>query len=489
VRRRPARLEVWGFAVLAAGLAGSSAAVLGVTAWPEIVTPAYFVSRGLVLYRDVFFPHAPLLILATAFLGWMAGFSAGLFRLVVGVAIGATAGLLVADAGLRRSRGTAALACLAAPPLLVAWVVYTEGPALWPDPVLAPLLLLAALLLERFERRGHRRDLILGFLVLGTAILVKQTSAWAGLAALLWLLVRSRRRDGRNVVLCALLLAAPYGAFGLLWGLAFRTTTHLYWTLVVPLVYGATGEVATPPDLATVHEALVLFLGLAALALLARVLPAGRRLRSPVGWVALGAAAMAWPRADLLHLAGLAGLVTLTLLRGGALAAFLARRLRRRSASRVRIVSFAAGTALIATALGVAFLGAGPLALDQAGRRVYYWDDDRTVREAQDARGHVPADGELLLYGVRNENLYPILGARFPGGLYVNTGFWYCLDKRGADERVVEALRARPGLPVFFQEPAPEAVQARRTALYRYVVSHTVVDEVVDGRASWRRVR
>lgn len=489
MRPRPTRLEVWGLAALAAGLAGSSAAFLGVTAWPEIVTPAYFVSRGLVLYREIFFPHSPLLILVTAFLGWLGGFSAGLFRLIVGIAIGATAGLLVGDAGLRRGRRAAAVACLAAPPLLVAWVVYTDGPALWPDPVLAPVLLLAVLLLERFERRGRRRDALLGFLALGIAILVKQTSAWAGLAALLWLSVRSRRRDGRTVIQSALLLASPYGAFGLLWGLAFRTTTHLYWTLVVPLVYGATGEVATPADLATVHEALVLFLGLAALALLAFVLPAGRRLRSPVSWVALGAAAMAWPRADLLHLAGLAGLVTLTLLRGGALAVFLARRLGRRRASRARIVSFAAGTALIATALGVAILGAGPLVLDQAGRSVYYWDDDRTVREAENVRGRVPADGELLLYGVRNENLYPIAGARFPGGLYVNTGFWYCLDKRGTDERVVEALRARPGLPVFFQEPAAEATRTRRTALYRFLVSRTRIEEVVDDRTSWRRVR
>jgi hypothetical protein len=318
---------------------------------------------------------------------------------------------------------------------------------------------------------------------------VKQTAAWAGLAALLWLATRSRRRSVPTVVRAALLFAAPCAGLALLWGLVFRTTSHLYWIFVVPLVHGATGETAVPADLAAVHEALVLFLGFAALPLLALVLPAGRRLRSPVSWVAAGGTLMAWPRADLLHLAGIVGLVTLTLSRAGALVPFLARRLRRRSGSAARSAAFAAGSALVATAVGVVVLGAGPLGLDRLGRSVSYWNDSVTTRAAGSVRRHVRPDGELLIFNAPYETLYAITGTRFPGGIYVNAGFWYYLNKRGIDERVVEALRALPGLPVLFQEPPDDAVEARATALYRFLKSSTVLVEPVDARTSWRRVR
>lgn len=485
---RPNR-AVWGLAALAAAAAGSSAAFLGVTAWPEIVTPAYFVSRGLVLYREVFFLHSPLLICATAVLGWLLGFSGALFRVIVGVSIGATAGLLVVDAGRRRGRSAATGALLLGTPLLLGWVVYTEGPALWPDPILASMLLSGALVLERFERSGARRDLVLGFLVLGAAILVKQTAAWAGLAALAWLVARSRRRDPSTVVRAGLLLVAPCALFGLVWGLVFRTTSHLYWVFVVPLIHGRTGETAVPADLATVHEALALYLGFAALSLLALVLPAGRRLRSPVNWIAAGGTLMAWPRADLLHLAGLVGLVTLVLVRAGALVPFLARRLLKRGVSGSRLASFAVGSALVTTAVAVAALGAGPLGLDRVGRSVVFWDDSVTTRAAEDVRRHVRPGQEVLVFNARYETLYAITGTRFPGDIYVNAGFWYYLNKRGTDERVVEILRARPGLPILFREPPDDAVEARRTALYRFLTSSTVVDEVVDAGTSWRRVR
>ncbi len=68
--RAPAVLAAAG-----AAAAGAPALFLYFRVWPEIVVPAYFVSRGALLYRDVFFPHTPLLILATGFLGRIFGFS------------------------------------------------------------------------------------------------------------------------------------------------------------------------------------------------------------------------------------------------------------------------------------------------------------------------------------------------------------------------------------------------------------------------------
>ena len=63
--RAPIRSRNLRYILIAAGAvaAGLPAYLLFFGVWPEIVVPAYFASRGGVLYETVFFPHTPLLIL------------------------------------------------------------------------------------------------------------------------------------------------------------------------------------------------------------------------------------------------------------------------------------------------------------------------------------------------------------------------------------------------------------------------------------------
>lgn len=461
--------------------------LLTFAAWPEIVTPAWFVTQGYRLYDAIFFPHTPLLILGTAAAGEAAGFSALTFRAVTGLSSGLTAALLV---GAARTPLARLGAFVLGVPLLALQGVYFEGPALWPEPFLAPFPLAATLLLERWERRGRPRDLALGALVLGVGILVKQTFAWFGLAALLWLVLGSRRRSSRAAATLAAGVAAPYLAFALLWGLAFGTAGHVQWTLVHVVFGDHAGEIASIPDLALASESVAPYLALPALALL-RIALSRRGLRSPLLLLALAAFGMAWPRWGLLHLAAAQGLLVLAALRGLRLLPVLGRRLSRRGTARLRELLAAAGTGLLLTNVGIAVFGAGPFLLDAAGGPTRFWDDETAREWADRAKAVTSPGGTLFVFDAPYETLYPITGTVTPGGFYVNPSFWYYLNKEGIDGRLVESLRSRPEVPILFREP-PEGRDGdalRRTATYRFLVEETEVVERIDARAAWRRAR
>ncbi len=484
---RPARTAV-PLAALAALFAGALPFLVSVTAWPEIVTPAWFVTQGVRLYDGILFPHTPLLILVTAAAGALFGFSAPVLRTLPAVSLAAAAALLVTGARPHRaSRAGPLVGFCVGLPLLLLLSVYTEGPALWPEPFLAPFLLAGVLLLERAAETGSSRGLAAAGLVFGTALLVKQTSAWAALAAVLWLLLSGRPRRARAAFVFAGAVAVPYGAFLLGWALAFRTLAHVRWTLVYPVFSGMSREIAVPLTGADVHEALALFVPFAALAFAGAALPRGLARRSPLLAVAAGSIGMAWPRPGLLHLAAMTGLAALAAVRTALLLPAAARRLSGGSARRIRLLAPAASAALLAVSLGVAALGAGPLLLDQLGGPVFFWDDAVTRDEAASVRARVPAGGEVLVFGGR-QTLYPITSTRAPGGFYVNPQFWYCLGRDRGDERLVAALAGRPGLPVLFREPLADAEAVRATRVYGFLVTSTVPDGPAPGGAAWRRV-
>jgi len=485
VRRGSALLALFGAIV-----AGAVPFLFAITAWPEVVTPSYLIARGLRLYDDIKFPHTPLLTLSVAAGSRFAGFGEGLLRGHVALTMAFTAALLVLGVRPHRRRGftAGAFGLFAGVPLYVLLVSYTEGPALWYEPAIAPVLLGATLLLERFEIEGHASALAAAGLLLGAAVLVKQTSAWAPAAALLWLLVRSRRRNARSTLVLTASIAAPYAVFALIWAVLYRTKAHVFWTLVVPLFHPFAKEIAVRPDAAALHESIVLFFPIAAFALLRRALPA-RALRSPLPWVALGGFGTAWPRFGLLHFAASIGILTVLLARSALVLSVVLRRWARQGTAGRGLVPAALGTAFLLVPAGVLTLGAGPLLLDRFHGPVFFWNDATTRSSVEVLRKRVRPGGEVFVYEAPHETLYPLLRAMPPGRFYVDPVFWYCLDKDGADETVVTNLKARPGLIVLYREPTEDAVEVRRTAIYRFLASSTDIVEKVDARTSVRKVR
>ncbi|MDQ5870830.1 MAG: glycosyltransferase family 39 protein [Acidobacteriota bacterium] len=453
--------------------------------WPEIVVPAYFVSRGGLLYDTIYFPHAPLLILILAAAGKAFGFSSLLFRSVAAVSLAACGALVVH--GVRPSRRGPLLAgLLVGVPLLVLWMVYMEGPMIWPEPFMAPLLLGAVLALERFETTGGRRALFVAGLLLGAAILIKQTAAWTVVSALLWTLFVSRRRSFRRAGSLLAASAVPYVVFAVGWAIAFRTLSHVRWTLLIPISGGFAGDVATGIRAKDLLDSVSVFLVFPAILMLARSFPGSRVLRSPAPWVAIGVFGMAWPRWSLLHLAGAAGIVGLTAARAFLVAVAASRR-RRRSRARPRPLSFLLGGALLAAHFAVAVFAGGALLWKQFFGPALWWDDPATTAVAEKVRARVRG-GSFLNFHPAYENLYAITGSTTPDGTYVNANFWYLLNREGTGDRLVAALASRPGTPVLFREPGPPDWPLRKTSLYRFLATRTQVIEEFEPGTTWRIV-
>lgn len=458
----------------------------GVVAWPEIVVPAYYTVQGSLLYDQIFFPHTPLLILATAAGGALLGFGPFLFSSLVGMSLAASAALVVLGNKPGPKARESVFAAVAAVPLLALGVVYFDGPALWPDPFMAPILLGAGLLLERFERRGRRRDLVAGGLLLGLAVLVKQTSAWVSLAALVWILLRSRRRSPGSAALLALAICAPYGVFAAGWAAAFGTVEHVRWTLLVPIQMGRAKDNLNPISPELLHEAIAPLLGVPALLLARAALPRRGRLRSALPWLVVGCFGMSYPRADLLHLSSTLGLATLASVRAFHVLRVTVTRRRARPGPLRTLATTSVAAALVVVFAGVTIFGAGPLALSQVGAPTRFWDDE-TGREfdAIVTRRVSPGDS-LVLFNIPYDTLYVRSRTTMPGGVYVNTYLWDCVNKEGADGRVVEAIAGAPGTMVLFRDIEDPSI--RGTAIYQFLQTRTEVVESLDDRTSWRRV-
>ena len=126
----------------------------------------------------------------------------------------------------------------------------------------------------------------------------------------------------------------------------------------------------------------------------------------------------------------------------------------------------------------VAALGGGDLLAGRLGGPTFYWDDAESSRLAAVVAAHVAPGQEVLLYNLSRDTLYARLGLRPPGGIYVNTGFWDCLNKEGSDERLVAALAARPGLRVLHREPDAGQHELRATRVYRFLATRTATTGV-----------
>jgi len=484
--------RLWHFLVVAAGTlaAGLPAFFLFFAVWPEVVVPAYFVSRGALLYETIYFPHTPLLILFIAVPGKAFGFSALLFRSISAASMAACGALLVIGVRPARKGPSGPLAgLLLGVPLFVLWTIYMEGPTIWPEPFMAPFLLGAVLALERFEKTRQGTALIGGGLLLGVSILIKQTAAWTVLPTLLWVLFVSRRRSAGAAVTLLASVAFPYLLFAFAWGVLFQTLSHIRWTFVIPVLSGFAGEIGARILGKDLLESVAVFLIFPAIFLLAGCLPRNRVLRSPAPWVAIGVCGMAWPRWGLLHLAGVTGIVSLTAARALIVGVSVTERWRRRSSGHKRLVSMAVGAALLLTHLAIAVLAGGAFAWRGLGGAAFLWDDPGTTALAERVHAHVKNGGAFLNFYIAYENLYAITGTTTPDGTYVNTSLWYLLNREGLSDRLVAALSRRPGTLILFREPRPPEWPLRETSLYRFLIRRTEVIEEIEPGTTWRIVR
>jgi hypothetical protein len=414
-------------------------------AWPETLVPAYLVSKGWHLYREIKFAHAPLWIAIESVVAAVFGLSPATLRALALVpAVAAHAGVWYAGKRL----GWGMPARWAASLFFVATFYLWDGNAVYPDVAIAALTIPAWLLL----REGSSRGIALAGALLGSAVAIKQPACVAVAAAAIGIAFTFPRALGRFLLFAAL----PYMACAAAYVLAGSGREFLLWTVIVPLrdYGGRTGLL--------INAAQVPWIILGSLPLAAHILmrAAGARAKAsaPPSFLLpliLGFGVMALPKFELVHMIPCVPLL--------AVAAGLAVEAARRGAGPVRWM-----TAIPAAVIALDSLF---LATDTSAGEISFWntkEDDLLVREL----ARRPA-APLYLYGP-DQNVFIRSGRLPPGRLYANPGLWYQLRAENLEMKQIEILRAHPEtiLISFGEVPTGDAgailaawVSARSTAM------------------------
>ena len=416
----PGAADLFLFAALAVQLA--IVLHLRVTAWPEVTTPGYLWSRGMVMYRDIKLQHTPATTgsLALAFLAfgprtWVVRAYAILWPLLAHVFL------------LRQTRPFPLWNRALASAFFLAVFFSTDGNAVWPTVVMAAFAIpiAGALSRGRMARAG---------LLLGVAILFKQTAAYALILAAAWLLIRRRRRDAATLFGFA---CAPYFVTLAVLSLFGAGTAMLRWTVLVPFTIH-TDLVVFRPSIGTAAALLFGFVPLAVDAALEK--PGERAVSS--GWlllVAVGLVLICYPRFQVLQ----------TVASVPCLAVGAARLMDRRPRALGRAA--AAFVAVLALSRG-AILALGA---DWDGR-VLFWDDDPALNSVIERLRMMPKTTPLYseLWG----NVHPRAEMIPPGGIYQHPWFPFFLGVDQTGERMRRA-NATPGTVIVGYRDSRPAVE------------------------------
>ena len=381
---------------------------LRVTAWPEVTTPGYLWSRGMVMYRDIKLQHTPattgtlaLLFLAFGPATWAVRAYAIFWPLLAHVFV------------LRQTRAFPLWNRALASAFFLAVFFSTDGNAVWPTVVMAALAIpiAGALSRGRMDAAG---------LLFGVAILFKQTAAYALILAAAGLLIRRRGREAGVLFGFA---CVPY--FLTLAVLSFfgAGRAMLRWTILVPFTIH-TDLVVFRPSFGTAAALLFGFVPLAIDAALEK--PGQRDVSSR--WlllVAVGLALICYPRFQVLQ----------TVASVPCLAVGAARLMGRGPRTLAR-----AATACVAA---LALSRGAMLALggDWDGR-VLFWDDDPALNAVIARLRTLPRSTPLYseLWG----NVHPRAEMIPPGQIYQHPWFPFFFGVDQTGERMRRA-NAQPG--------------------------------------------
>ncbi|MDQ2980169.1 MAG: hypothetical protein M3R62_13210, partial [Acidobacteriota bacterium] len=390
-------------------------------AWPEVTTPAYLWSRGMLMYRDIKFVHTPGLMgaLAAAFSAF--GENGDVLRLF------ALAGPLAAHGFLLAyTRSLAPGHRIAASAFFVALFYSFDGNAVWPTVLMSALSIPIAMQLAR------ARFWTAGVLI-GLAILMKQTAATVLLFAGLRLVTPREFRGAARLVIAASL---PYIVVMAAFSMAGSGDHMIRWTVEVPwemrnLMSGGA------PRIFPVAMLLLAFVPAVAEAWKA---PVGRE-REEARWlllVAAGFTAMLYPRFQMLQAVAAVPCLALS----------AARFMSRRHGGLLRAAT--AFVSVFAVSRG-AILGAGG---DFDGK-VTFWNEEPAFERLIQRLRALPPDARI--YSELWENVLPRAGRLPPGGVYVHPWLDRFFPGEGLDARIRDAAVRERAWVVGLRGAGPDA--------------------------------
>ncbi len=382
------------------------------TAWPEVTTPGYLWSRGWLLYRNIKFQHTPA-TMGTLALGFFAfGPKTWFLRAY------ATIWPLIAHASLLKEtrRASTGIRALTSAFFLVLLFGF-EGNAIWPTVVMTALAIPIAGALSR-------KQMVRAGLLIGVAILFKQTAAFVLFVATLALFAQRRSREAARLFLAGsfpyLLTVAIFAALGA--GLDI-----LRWTILVPLTVRPANVNMFHPGFSKVLDLALAFTPLSIEAVLER--PGERAISAR--WlllVAVGLAALVYPDFTLFN-----AVACVPCLAVGA-ARLMERPPRRLSRVAIAFVATLTLSRGAMVAAGADFDG-----------RVLFWNDEPAFNALIDRLRKLPVDTRV--YSELWANVNPRAERLPPGDVYQHPWFdWFSpVDHTG--ERIRQA-NARPGVAI-----------------------------------------
>jgi hypothetical protein len=401
-QRSASRLDRFAVVTLALHLALALSATT--IAWPEVTTPAYLWSRGLVLYRDIKFVHTPGLMALLA-----AAFAAIGVNLLVVRGFPILFALIAHGMVLNETRWFPVRTRILASAFFLVHFYAWQGNSIWPSVILSAL----ALPISRALRNNR---CVAGGSLIGIAILVKQTAAAVLFLVMIRLLWQRRHRQAALVLLCA---SAPYLLALLAFALFGAGAAYLRWTLFVP--FQIRQSISVLPPLQMAWFLLMAFLPLILVSV----------SQAPLRWyltVAAGFALMAWPRFGFLQILGAVP----------CLAVGAARLVESARGAARRLATFYLGALVIP--LGLLFVAG-----ESFSRRVLFWNDDPAFNRLIAYLRELPP--ATPLYASVWGNILPRSGLLPPGGIYVHP--WlsreFGLEAIDSIGKRVEAARQQPG--------------------------------------------
>jgi len=396
-------------AAIAANLA--LALTLRATAWPEVTTPAYLWSRGLLMYRDIKFVHTPGMIglLAAAFrLFGVGGVALHVFSLV---------GPIGAHGFLLRETRKYSLASRAIGSLFFLSFFYGwNGNSIWPVPMIAALAIPAARALE--ERHLSRAAALIGLM-----ILLKQTSAYLLIVVVVGVLLSGKPKAAAAIVAIS---SVPYFAAAAAFSILGAGRDFVRWTLVVPFTMA--GAIASYPSGGDIAR-----IALAFGPLIAWTIRRDSSERNTSRWLlatAFGLALITLPRFDFLEAVAAVPCLALGASR------WMQEGARRGFAIRATFSATIAGSFAATLALGGIF-----------DRSLLFWNGEpafeRLIREI-DRMPAAPLVSKIW------ENVLPRTGRLPPGRLYFHPWLPYEGPVDGVAERIEDAAHRENAIVVSF---------------------------------------
>lgn len=427
-------VRTWDFFALVALAAQLVLALsLRATAWPEVTTPGYLWSRGMLLYRDIKFQHGPgtMGTLALAFLAfgvhtWVVRAYATIWPLIAHFFV------------LRETRPFSLIVRLLASAFFLVQFFSLDGNAVWPTVVMSAWAIPIAAALSR------RRMWSAGLLI-GAAILFKQTAAYVLLVAVFWLLAHKRLRDAWQLWVAACL---PYAVTLSVFAILGAGPEMLRWTLEVPLTIHPEG-VTFRPSVFDLSVLIFAFLPTVGDALLEREGEYEIESRWLV-LVALGFALVSYPRWGLTH----------TIPSVPCLAVGVARFLRRsatvpwlRRAVFAFVITFVGARALV-LANGNDFDG-----------KILFWNAEPAFDRLVARLRSFPPDARV--HSLLWENVLPRSGHLPPGRLYVNPFFSWFFPVDHIGERIRTAAKSPGTVVVGYPSSTPGEERIGPYALFQ----------------------